>query len=299
MIRVIEERDGKKIQVVVGQSTLPQTIFNSVNTLIGIGLLSLPLAFKLSGWLIGMCFLFLAAVVTRYTARLLAKCLDLDHALVTFSDIAWKAFGLKVRIAVGLLFTIELLGACIALVTLFGDSLDALVPGYSVTAWKVLAGIILIPLNMIPLRYLSITSVLGILSCLGIVILIFVDGILKADTPGSLRQPAEVTLFPTRWSDLPLSFGLLMAPWGGHGVFPNIYRDMRHPTKYRRGVNYTYVFTYLIDVATAIAGYLMFGQTVVAEVTSNILMTAGYPQTISVSMVAFIAIIPLTKVPLK
>lgn len=35
----------------------------------------------------------------------------------------------------------------------------------------------------------------------------------------------------------------LLAPWGGHGVFPNIYRDMRHPHKYPRAVNTTYVFT--------------------------------------------------------
>ena len=35
----------------------------------------------------------------------------------------------------------------------------------------------------------------------------------------------------------------LKAPWGGHSVFPNIYRDMRHPVKYTRAINYTYIFT--------------------------------------------------------
>lgn len=33
------------------------------------------------------------------------------------------------------------------------------------------------------------------------------------------------------------------APWGGHGVFPNIYRDMRHPEKYRKSLWITYLFT--------------------------------------------------------
>jgi len=43
----------------------------------------------------------------------------------------------------------------------------------------------------------------------------------------------------------------------------------------------------------------MFGQKVHDEVTSNILITKGYPPSISVIIVVFIAIIPLTKVPLK
>ncbi|KAG8532006.1 uncharacterized protein KY384_003642, partial [Bacidia gigantensis] len=136
LIKILEHKDGKRIQIVVGQSTLPQTVFNSVNVLIGVGLLSLPLGLKQSGWLIGMIFLMLAALVTRHTARLLAKCLDLDHSLVTFSDIAWKAFGSKARIAVGLLFSVELLAACVALVVLFADSLNALIPGWQIVGWK-------------------------------------------------------------------------------------------------------------------------------------------------------------------
>ena len=34
-----------------------------------------------------------------------------------------------------------------------------------------------------------------------------------------------------------------LAPWGGHGVFPNIYRDMRHPRKYGKSLWATYLFT--------------------------------------------------------
>ena len=43
----------------------------------------------------------------------------------------------------------------------------------------------------------------------------------------------------------------------------------------------------------------MFGQKVHDEVTSNILMSKGYPHGISLCIVVFIAIIPLTKIPLK
>jgi len=43
----------------------------------------------------------------------------------------------------------------------------------------------------------------------------------------------------------------------------------------------------------------MFGQNVHDEVTSNILLTKGYPNAISVCIVVFIAVIPITKIPLK
>ena len=167
LMKVVEQKDGKRIQVVVGQSTLPQTVFNSTNVLIGVGLLSLPLGLKQSGWLIGMLFLFFAAIVTRHTGRVLARCLDTDPTLVTFSDLSWKAFGRGARIWTALLFTLELLAACVALVILFADSLDALIPGWGVVQWKVFCGVLMIPLSFVPLRYLSFTSVLGIVSCLG------------------------------------------------------------------------------------------------------------------------------------
>ncbi len=149
-----------------------------------------------------------------------------------------------------------------------------------------------------------------------VVAIVFIDGFIKPHTPGSLREPAPTYLFPLNWLTLPLSFGLLMSPWGGHSVFPNIYRDMRHPYKFTRAIKVTFSFTvsfllpnvfgihltdnqYLLDCATAVAGILMFGDGVRDEITSNIINTHGYPRSLSILLSIFIAIIPLTKVPLN
>ncbi|KAG7856289.1 hypothetical protein KL939_003941 [Ogataea angusta] len=51
------------------KSTPVQTVFNSINVLIGLGILSIPLAFRLAGWVMGTAILTLAALSTRYTAR--------------------------------------------------------------------------------------------------------------------------------------------------------------------------------------------------------------------------------------
>lgn len=243
LVKHIQHEDGTQEDIIVGQSTVPQTIFNSVNVLIGIGLLSLPLALKHSGWVLGLLFLVFSAVTTAYTAKILAKCLDVDRSVVTYADLAYISFGHQARLITSFLFCLELLGACVALVVLFADTLHTLVPGLSILQWKIVCGIVLVPLNFLPLRFLSITSILGIISCTSIVVLICVDGLIKPDAPGSLRQPANTFLFPENWATLPLSFGLIMSPWGGHGVFPNIYRDMRHPHKYGKSLRVTYLFT--------------------------------------------------------
>ncbi|KAL2887198.1 transmembrane amino acid transporter [Ceratocystis lukuohia] len=294
LVREVEQ-DGKIVLAVEGQSTLPQTIFNSINVLIGVGLLSLPMGVRYAGWICGMILLAAAALVCSYTAKLLAKCMDLDQSIITFSDLAYISFGSKARIATSILFTLELLAACVAL-----NSLELLIPGFmSSVQWKIVCCVLIAPLNFVPLRLLSFTSVIGIFCCLCIVSIVVFDGLYKPDFPGSLLEPAATYLFPEHWSTLPLSFGLLLSPWGGHSVFPNIYRDMRHPYKYARAVKTTFLFTYLLDATTAVAGLLMFGDGVAEEITSNILRTSGYPRVLTLMMCAFIGIIPLTKIPLN
>lgn len=166
LLKRIEDEDGKVSVEVIGQSTIYQTILNSTNVLIGVGLLSLPLGIKYAGWIVGLLFLTASAITTAYTARLLAKCLDVDRNLITFSDISYAAFGRKGQIMITVLFMLELVAACVALFVLFADSLNVLIEGRSVRDFKTLCGLIMVPLSFVPLRLLGYTSTLGIIACL-------------------------------------------------------------------------------------------------------------------------------------
>ena len=81
---------------------------------------------------------------------------------VTGHEHMWDTIG---KSQPSVLFMLELLAACVALVVLFADTLDLLIPGVGVNEWKILCGILLIPLNFAPLRLLSFSSVVGIFSC--------------------------------------------------------------------------------------------------------------------------------------
>lgn len=290
--------DGEVIEYICGESTVPQTIFNSVNVLIGVGILALPLAVRLAGWVLGLIFLLLAALSTNYTAKLLARCLDTNSGATTYGDIAYLAFGSIGRNTVEALFILELTAANVALVILFADTMSSLISSVPILTWKFIIALGLIPLNFAPFKILSVTSILGIMCCMGILLIVFTDGLLKPDAPGSLREVAITYAFPQNWKTVPLSLGLFMAPWGGHSVFPAIYKDMRHPQKYNHALLYTYVFTYGLDLAMAMLGYLMFGDSVRDEVTTNLLKSKSYPHALNVIIVVLIAIIPITKIPL-
>lgn len=57
-------------------STLSQSIFNSINVLMGVGILSLPFALHMTGWIVGSLMLLSCCLITRYTATILAICMD-------------------------------------------------------------------------------------------------------------------------------------------------------------------------------------------------------------------------------
>lgn len=268
-ILVKEVKQGDKVVLTVkGQSTLPQSIFNSINAIIGVGLLSLPLALKMSGWIIGLGLLTLTAAVTAHTGKLLGKCMEYDVSLITYSDLAYVSFGSRARVIVSALFTLELVAACVALVILFADSLALLLPSLgNATTWKCICAVLILMLNALPLRWLSYTSIVGIFSTFCsklstatnptidcqvsgtladvflVVCIIAADGLIKHESPGSLWEPATTYILPSNWLSLPLAYGLIASPWGAHSVFPSVYRDMRHPIKWNKAVDVTFSFS--------------------------------------------------------
>lgn len=65
---------------------------------------------------------------------------------------------------------------------------------------------------------------------------------------------------------VPMSFGLIMAGFAGHAVFPTIYRDMKSPKQFNKMVNYTYIVTAIVYMTVAACGYYMFGSQTMQEV---------------------------------
>jgi hypothetical protein len=63
------------------KSSTRESIFNAVNILMGIGILSLPYALKITGWIVGITLMVLFSLATRHTAMTVKKCLDVQVPL--------------------------------------------------------------------------------------------------------------------------------------------------------------------------------------------------------------------------
>lgn len=91
------------------RSTFMQSIFNSINVLVGIGVLALPLGFRCAGWFYGSLIFFFCTFATNYTAKLIAKCLDFYPNSTTYGDMGAAAFGDRGRTFVSTIFVVELM----------------------------------------------------------------------------------------------------------------------------------------------------------------------------------------------
>ncbi|EAU92886.2 amino acid transporter [Coprinopsis cinerea okayama7 len=249
-----------------GRSTYGQTLFNSIAILLGIGMLSEPLAFAYAGWAAGTILIILYALISCYTAKILARIILSDPRLRSYSDIGRKAFGPRATGIISFMFCLELFAVTVVLVTLYADSLHTLIPAYSEDMYKLLGLIVLIPTVFMPLSLLSYTSILGIISTVMLVFVIFIDGFTKTDAPGSLWDPAPTRIGIQSYNKLGLAFGLFMAGFSGHPVIPSLARDMADPSQFDNMINWAFIIATFIYIAIGAAGYLMFGDSVHDEV---------------------------------
>ncbi|WVN86056.1 uncharacterized protein L203_101214 [Cryptococcus depauperatus CBS 7841] len=220
----------------LGQSTDGQTLFNATAVLVGIGLLSMPVAFSYAGWILGTVLLIGFGWLACYTAKLLAKLIRADDTLLGYTDIGRKAFGSWAESCITFLFCTELFALGVALILLFGDTLHVLFSNVSSNTWKLIGFFIIVPTTLLPLHLLSLPSLLSFVSSLLLVIVLVIDGILPEATPsnpsphGSILHPEPTSWLPewhhANWLG---EVGLILAGFGGHAVMPSLARDMKQP----------------------------------------------------------------------
>lgn len=92
----------------------------------------------------------------------------------------------------------------------------------------------LIPTVFLPLPFLSYASLLGIVSTILLIGVVFVDGLTKFDAPGSLWSPATTSVSFCNLEELGLAFGLFMAGVCNNLAFYDIVCDSKPTHLVRR-----------------------------------------------------------------
>ncbi|KAJ3309987.1 hypothetical protein HDV04_005489 [Boothiomyces sp. JEL0838] len=283
------------------KSTFTQTTVNSLNLLMGMGLLSLPFAFYKLGWVLGLSLLVFFCVLACYTAYLIGKCMGFETGvgkLSSFYDIAYMAYGAPGKYFMVVLFSLELLAAAVAMLILFADSLISLVPVLTPFKPQIMIGSILL---LTPLTWqksmskISWVSFVGVLSLIVLTVAILWDGITSPVGPGSIFDPQQTNMWPEDINQVGLGIGLLFVGLDGHAVFPSLYLDMIEKKRFGKSVSITYTIVAMFYSLIGACGYLMFGNEIQPEVSQNLPLVPSFNVLLNQSALSFIAINPLTK----
>lgn len=75
------------------------------------------------------------------------------------------------------------------MVVLLGDGVQTLFPQIDMWSIRIASFLVLTPMLFLPIRKLAYTSVIGILSCICLVMIVIYDGFSKNEKPGSIIDP--------------------------------------------------------------------------------------------------------------
>ncbi|KAJ9545462.1 hypothetical protein OSB04_025169 [Centaurea solstitialis] len=257
---------------VENQCTFTQSVLNAMNVLCGIGLLSMPYAFKEGGWL-SLLLLFVVGAITCYTGILLKRCLERFQGLQTYPDIGQAAFGFFGRICISMVLYMELFSSCVEYLIMMNDNLSALFPhahldigGIHLNSYQLCAFVsILVILPTVWLRNLSLLSYVsagGVLTLIAVVVCLLWLGVVDKIEFHPSGTALEVGSFP-------VAVGLIGFCYGGHSVFPNIYTSMKEPWRFPSALIISFAISFALYTSVGVYGYLMFGDSIQSQFTLN------------------------------
>ncbi|KAH8945503.1 hypothetical protein BDL97_12G042900 [Sphagnum fallax] len=251
-----------------------QAMFNGMNILAGVGVLTTPYALKEGGWL-GLVLLFLLSAISCYTGILLRRCLDSAPGLSTYPDIGQAAFGNTGRLIIAIILYTELYACCVEFLILEGDNLSALFPQVhglkvagvqisSTTLFAVVTAAFVLPTVWLrDLSLLSYVSAGGVIASLLVIISVFWVG--AVDGIGFHHHG-----YLLNWSGIPVSIGLFGFCYSGHAVFPNIYTSLKNQADFDKILGVSFLLCTLLYGGVAVMGYTMFGEATASQITLNL-----------------------------
>ncbi|KAK1412941.1 hypothetical protein QVD17_34565 [Tagetes erecta] len=305
------DRISRKISTWSGRGSLPdqligelpitfgcsvtQTVFNSVNVMVGVGVLSMPNTIAQAGW-VGMGVLILFAAMCCYTAYLMKNCFESKDTIESYPDIGEAAFGKYGRLIIAIVLYTSLYAYCVEFIILEGDNIASLFPSISLH----LGG-----LNMDSVHFYAILSavimgltllvknarVISFLSATGVVATVMV--ILCVLWLGTVNVGFHENGPPVKLGGIAFALGVYGFCFSGHVVFPNIYQSMADKTKFTKAMIICFILCVLMYGSVAIMGFFMFGEQSLSQITLNM------PEDAIASKVALLTVIinPFTKYP--
>ncbi|PKA60388.1 Lysine histidine transporter 1 [Apostasia shenzhenica] len=267
-----------------GVATWAQTLGNIIVSIVGTGVLGLPYAFRIAGWLAGLLGVATAGVCTYFCMLLLVQCRDRleegntddeqtsdDMHIHSYGDLGGKAFGRIGRFLTELLVLISQAGGAIAYLVFIGQNLSSLFPKthHSSIPPSVFIFLILLPVQ-VPLSFIRSLSSLSPVSAFADACNVLAMAIvINKDFQLSERFSWGRNVFNGVWG-LPFAGGVAVFCFEGFSMTLALEASMANRRKFPWVLLFAFIAITFIYVCFGIFGYLAYGDETMDIITLNL-----------------------------
>lgn len=243
------------------------------SAVVGTGLLAMPYAFSLAGIIAGPVIVFFVCC-SAYTTHLMAWTfnltnLDAERQGLPASRRGWGfivelAFGGHAKRGVNFLLVVELWGYLLSCMVVAAMNLCQVMAALSSTGAIAISVIIAYGMTFVPAKLLTRVNVFSNLVYIACCLMFLLTGIFLPE-----RAPADDIVL-VKPHGLLSAAGILVFGPAAHSFYPALMHRMKEPAKYPSCARRAYVAAGILYLATAVPGYLLFGNAVQPSAVMNI-----------------------------
>ncbi|KMT17325.1 hypothetical protein BVRB_2g040170 isoform B [Beta vulgaris subsp. vulgaris] len=256
-----------------GDASFSKTLFNGLNALSGVGILSVPYALASGGWL-SLVLLFAIAMAAFYAGLLIKRCMETDPSITNFPDMGERAFGNIGRTVVSVFMCAELYLVVTGFLIVEGDNLHNLFPEMKFQACGLELGgkqsfVMIVALLITPSVWLSNLNILSYISATGVLAsVVIIASVLWVGAFDGIGFHSKGEF--VNWSGIPTAVSLYGFCYCAHPIFPPLYNSMKNKRNFSKVLLLCFVCMTISYASIAIFGYLMFGSKLDPEITLNL-----------------------------
>ncbi|KAL4272333.1 hypothetical protein GQ457_13G011900 [Hibiscus cannabinus] len=260
-----------------GSASKFQTIGNIIVSIVGTGVLGLPFAFRIAGWLAGSLGVLVAGFATFYCMLLLVQCRDKlasekeVQETITYGDLGYKCIGKPGRYMTEFLIFISQCGGSVAYLVFIGQNLASLFKGqmFSVASFIFL----LVPIE-IALSWIGSLAAFAPFSIFADICNVLAMGfVIKADIERasrgdfSFRDRKAIT---DNLGGLPFAGGMAVFCFEGFGMTLALEASMKERKTFPKVLGMAFAWITLVYVLFGTFGYMAYGDETKDIITLNL-----------------------------
>ncbi|XP_077220762.1 aromatic and neutral transporter 1 [Tasmannia lanceolata] len=254
-----------------GTSSSAETLGNIIISIVGTGVLGLPYAFRIAGWLAGSIGVIIAGISTFYCMLLLVQCRDKleteeSTQIVTYGDLGAKAFGRTGRYLTEFLVLISQCGGAVAYLVFIGQNLASIFKTHNVSFSTLIFCLVPIQIALSWIRSLSTFAPFSAFADICNVLAMAI--VVKEDLQlfdGLSKRKAIVSI-----SGLPFAGGVAVFCFEGFSMTLALEASMRERSRFRRVLSLAFLGITLVYVCFGFFGYLAYGEETRDIITLNL-----------------------------